>query len=423
MYTEVQLDTLVGPTHHFAGLALGNIASMEHKGALSSPKKAALQGIEKMKAVLELGTPQLFFPPQKRPVISFLKRVGLDTIQAAYDQCPDLLLAAFSSSYMWTANAATSTPSLDSTDSKHHITPANLGSNLHRHLEVLDTTRAFQQLLNHPDYFVLHAALPSVRQLFDEGAANHTRLAPSHDTQGLHLFVYGDQTQKYPARQSVLASQAVARLHHLPHERVLILEQNPEAIDHGVFHNDVISVGHTNLFLTHEKAFKDKKALDLIASTYFDLYQQHLTLHVVKESEIPLDVAVKTYFFNSQILSLPLGKRALLAPQDCADNAEVKKYIEKLPYFSQVRYISLNESMKNGGGPACLRLRLLLNNLEIKTIPNRFWMDPTRANLLSELIKKYYPDTFSIEHLKDKSFLDQLEHTYIMLEQFFEKIR
>ena len=423
MYTEVQLDTLVGPTHHFAGLSLGNIASMDNKGIISSPKKAALQGLEKMNVVMELGIPQAFFPPQKRPDLSFLKRVGFETVASAYDKCPELLLAAFSSSFMWTANVATSTPSLDTLDSKHHITPANLGSNLHRHLEVLDTTRMFQQLMAHPDYFVLHAALPSVRQLFDEGAANHTRLSPTADTQGLHLFVYGDQTQRFAPRQAKLASESIARLHQLPKERVLILEQNPEVIDEGVFHNDVISVGHLNLFLAHEKTFKNKGAFDLIASTYHDLYQQHPLLHIVSEKDLPLQKAIKTYFFNSQILSLPFGRRALLAPQECSEDAEVKSYIEKLPYFSQVRYISLNESMKNGGGPACLRLRLLLNNLEQKMIPNCFWMDPTRSRLIGDLIEKYYPDTLSIDQLKDKSFLEQIAHTYIMLEQLFEKLR
>ena len=423
MYTEVQLDTLVGPTHHFAGLSLGNIASMENKGIISSPKKAALQGLEKMNVVMELGIPQAFFPPQKRPDLSFLKRVGFETVASAYDKCPELLLAAFSSSFMWTANVATSTPSLDTLDSKHHITPANLGSNLHRHLEVLDTTRMFQQLMANPDYFVLHAALPSVRQLFDEGAANHTRLSPTADTQGLHLFVYGDQTQHFAPRQAKLASESIARLHQLPKERVLILEQNPEVIDEGVFHNDVISVGHLNLFLAHEKTFKNKGAFDLIASTYHDLYQQHPLLHIVSEKDLPLQKAIKTYFFNSQILSLPFGRRALLAPQECSEDAEVKSYIEKLPYFSQVRYISLNESMKNGGGPACLRLRLLLNNLEQKMIPNCFWMDPTRSRLIGDLIEKYYPDTLSIDQLKDKSFLEQIAHTYIMLEQLFEKLR
>ncbi len=423
MYTEVQLDTLVGPTHHFAGLSIGNLASMDHKGAISSPKKAALQGIEKMKMVMEMGAPQIFFPPQKRPVISFLNRVGFETVQSAFENEPELILAAFSSSFMWTANIATSTPSNDAVDSKHHITPANLGSNLHRHLEVLDSTRMFQQLFSHPDFFTIHAALPSVRQLFDEGAANQTRLAPSHDTQGLHLFVYGGETLRFASRQSKLASESVARLHHLPKERVLLLEQNPEAIDQGVFHNDVISVGHTNLFLAHEKSFKDKNAFDLIASTYQDLYQQNLILHIVAEKDLPLVKAVKTYFFNSQIISLPFGKRALLAPIECSQDPGVKNYIEKLPYFSQVRYVSLNESMKNGGGPACLRLRLLLNNLETKSIPNRFWMDPMRAKLLSDLVEKYYPDTLSIDQFKDKAFLYQIEHTYIMLEQFFDKIR
>jgi len=60
---ELQLDGLVGPTHHFGGLSVGNLASMRHAGWQSRPRQAALQGLAKMRQVLALGVPQAVLPP------------------------------------------------------------------------------------------------------------------------------------------------------------------------------------------------------------------------------------------------------------------------------------------------------------------------------------------------------------------------
>ena len=45
----INFDSIVGPTHNYSGLSLGNLASTTHGKMVSSPKKAALQGLEKMK--------------------------------------------------------------------------------------------------------------------------------------------------------------------------------------------------------------------------------------------------------------------------------------------------------------------------------------------------------------------------------------
>ena len=408
MYTEVQLDSLVGPTHHFAGLSLGNLASMESKGQISSPKKAALEGIEKMLFVASLGVPQLFVPPQERPVLSFLKSIGFQSLEEAFNASPELALAAFSSSFMWMANSATFAPSLDTKDKKAHLTPANLASNIHRHLEVRERAKHLQKLFPEP-LFHHHSSLPSARGLYDEGAANHTRLAPTTDTAGLHLFVYGGETGQFVARQSKKASEAVCRLHELPKEHILLLEQNREAIDKGVFHNDVISVGNFNFFFSHEKAFTDPNAFDLISTTYKNLFQRDLQLLIVKEEEIPLELAVKTYLFNTQIISLKDGSTLLIAPRECEENKVVKSYLEKIRYFSKIKYLPLNESMKNGGGPACLRLRLLLNHEEREAIPKQYWIDEEKGALLTSWVEKHYPDSLSLKDFQNPTFLEEVQ--------------
>ncbi|HBQ53569.1 MAG TPA: succinylarginine dihydrolase, partial [Erythrobacter sp.] len=50
MLREINFDGIVGPSHNYAGLSLGNIASASHKGSASYPRAAALQGVAKMRA-------------------------------------------------------------------------------------------------------------------------------------------------------------------------------------------------------------------------------------------------------------------------------------------------------------------------------------------------------------------------------------
>lgn len=44
---ELNMDGLVGPTHNYAGLAPGNIASLNYASVASNPQAAALQGLKK----------------------------------------------------------------------------------------------------------------------------------------------------------------------------------------------------------------------------------------------------------------------------------------------------------------------------------------------------------------------------------------
>ncbi len=47
MLTEINFDGIVGPSHNYAGLSLGNLASARNAGAVSRPRDAALQGLAK----------------------------------------------------------------------------------------------------------------------------------------------------------------------------------------------------------------------------------------------------------------------------------------------------------------------------------------------------------------------------------------
>ncbi|MDH5491288.1 MAG: N-succinylarginine dihydrolase, partial [Myxococcales bacterium] len=255
---EINFDGLVGSTHHYAGLSRGNVASESNEGELSRPREAALQGLRKMRALWDRGVPQGVFPPQERPHLGALRALGFEGSDAEIlakvaRSSPGLLQAMSSASAMWAANAATVAPSADTRDGRVHFTPANLQAKLHRSIESEGTSRMLRRIFRDEAHFAHHAPLPGGANLGDEGAANHTRLHPGGAQgwggPGLQLFVYGrryfarpdePRARRYPARQAREASEAIARLHGLDPAAFILAQQNPEAIDAGVFHNDVI---------------------------------------------------------------------------------------------------------------------------------------------------------------------------------------
>jgi succinylarginine dihydrolase len=391
---EVNFDGLVGPTHNYGGLAYGNIASFKHKNLCSNPKEAALQGLEKMYALHCLGVKQGVFPPHERPLIPFLRQLGFSgTEEQILKETPAPLLAAASSAAgMWAANAATASPSEDS--GTLHFTPANLCSHLHRAIE----TKTTQLILKKIFPFAAHCdPLPSTPRFSDEGAANHTRFS-----NGVHLFVYGTNPKKYPARQSLEASQAIARLHKLNADQTVFAEQNSEAIDAGVFHNDVIAVGFENLFFFHERAFLHTG--QTVAALKSKI--PNLICLRVNEHEIALERAVSTYLFNSQIVKDNRQRLLLIAPTECQEDSQVAAFLKNTP-FDEILYFNLKQSMQNGGGPACLRLRVPLTDEELKQVHPGVLMTPELYEALKKWIKAHYRDRLMPEDLRDRALLNE----------------
>lgn len=425
-YFEVNFDGIIGPTHNYSGLSIDNVAATANFRSISNPKRAALEGLKKMKFLHDLGIKQAFLPPQERPNIPMLKKLGFtgtdtEILKKTYKTAPTLLSACSSASCMWTANAATISPSIDTKDRKVHITPANLMTNLHRHIEANSTTRILRKIFHNSKYFTVHDPLSGGSSLADEGAANHTRLCPKNNKKGLHLFVYGrsafDRTlvspQQYTPRQTMEASTAIVRTHNLDDNYVVYAQQNNKAIDAGVFHNDVISVGNENLFFYHENAFADtKNVINNLKVRYKNLYKQELICLKVLEKYVPLKDAIKTYLFNSQIVTLPSGKMSFIAPMDCKENSKVKKYLDDLVKkaktpISKVHYIDVRQSMRNGGGPACLRLRVVLNEKELNTLPRNFLFSEKMYNTLCAWVKRHYRDKLRPKDLADPKLLQE----------------
>lgn len=427
---EVNFDGLVGPTHNYAGLSHGNVASMSHRGAVSNPREAALQGLAKMKFLADLGVPQAVLPPHERPAIETLRRLGFTgrddaaVLQTAARQAPALLAACCSASSMWVANAATVTPSADTADGRVHFTPANLVAKFHRSIEPPQTARTLRAIFRDPARFVVHDPIPGAQALGDEGAANHTRFAPAHSRRGLHFYVYGHQAlnpatepagaRRFPSRQSLEASQAVARCHLLHDKQIVFAQQHPEAIDAGVFHNDVISVGNENVFLYHERAFvRTPEVIDELRRRYAALHRGADLIPVeVPRARVPLADAVNSYLFNSQLVTVARGRMALIAPANCAEIPSVKAFIQRLlaggrTPLREVHYFDLKQSMRNGGGPACLRLRVVLTKAERAALPPGVLLtDPTHDALVA-WVKKHYRDRLTAADLADPQLLQE----------------
>lgn len=427
---EINFDGIVGPTHNFAGLSHGNVASMQHGGRPSHPREAALQGLAKMKALADLGIPQAVLPPHERPDLGALRAFGFsgtesEILRAAAKHAPALLAACSSASAMWVANAATVSPSADTSDGRVHFTPANLAAKLHRSIEPPQTTRTLRAIFRDPGKFVVHDPVPGAGGLGDEGAANHTRLAAPVGSAGLHLFVYGHEAlargtatprrRRFASRQALEASRAVARQHGLDPARTLFVPQEPAAIDAGVFHNDVIAVGHEHLLFCHERAYAGG-----IAPVIAELRRrfrrigarEKLVAAVVPARRMPLAAAVRTYLFNSQLVTLAPGHMALIAPAEVRANARVRDYVEELVAsgrtpLREVRYFDLRQSMDNGGGPACLRLRVLLTDAERAALPPGIWLNDTTYPRLVAWVRKHYRATLTARDLASPRLLEE----------------
>lgn len=417
---EVQVDGLPGPTHHFGGLSAGNLASLAHAGFSSRPRAAARQGLAKMRQVLALGVPQAWLPPLPRPDLELLRGAGYtgsdaEVLRAAAVD-PHLLHLATSSAFMWTANCATVIPASDSADGRCHVITANLIAMSHRAREGVLRASQLRTLFAGSENVVVHDPLPAVNDLGDEGAANHSRVCAA-GTPAVHLFVHGRvggerPTTRMPARQTREAGAAVARLATLTESQVMHLRQHPAAIDAGAFHNDVVMVGDGARVLLHAEAWVDQAA----ALTELRRRVPALRVAEIASADLSLAEAVGSYLFNSQLLTTPTGV-VLVAPAQAGDGragAVVRRLIDA-GFIDRAVFLDLGESMANGGGPACLRLRLPLKAQTVAHLAPGMLLDAARISALESWVDRHYRDTLTRADLADPQLLDEWQRAEVAL--------
>lgn len=421
---EYFFDGLIGPTHNYAGLSFGNIASKLHCQEVANPRSAALQGLAKMKRVADLTGRQCLLPPLRRPRLEFLRSLGFkgtdaEVIDRAYRYRPELLAICYSASSMWTANAATVSPSVDCLDGRLHITPANLQSTLHRSIEANSTTRNLRAIFKSEELFNVHQPLPAQAWFADEGAANHTRFVDAGQGAGLEFFVFGspsDSTgpvpRKFPARQTQMASETVARRHQLLPDRVCFGQQNPRVIDAGVFHNDVIAVGHEDVLLCHRQAFLNQtELLDQLSRQFENTTGDSLRIIEFSEAELPLQDAVSSYLFNSQLVTRKDGGISLICPVECEENQAARECVAKIlagkNRIDEVIFLDLRQSMNNGGGPACLRLRVVLDACQQGAMHAGVLLTESLYSKLTEWVCRHYRESLSQDDLRDPNLVGE----------------
>ncbi len=385
MLTEINFDGIIGPSHNYAGLSRGNIASASNAGDVSQPRAAALQGIEKMRHNLALGLPQGFFMPLDRPDVPWLAALGT-TLEDAEGH---LRAQAWSASSMWAANAATVSPAPDSADGKCHLTVANLVTMPHRSHEWPGTLAQLRLAFADPA-FAVHAPVPA--PFGDEGAANHMRLCSGHDSAGVEIFVYGVGGGRFPARQHLDASKAIARHHRLDPARTLFIRQSDTAIQGGAFHNDVVAVANEHVLFTHETAFEDREAAHAEIRAAFPAVE----IVEVPASAVSLPDAIKSYLFNAQLVSLPEGGMGLVLPTEAQATPAVWNWLEAHVAgngpIRRLLPVNVRQSMANGGGPACLRLRVVANPT---TVDPRFMADEAKLDRIAAVVAEHWPEAIA----------------------------
>jgi succinylarginine dihydrolase len=399
MRIEINFDGIIGPSHNYAGLSPGNLAATRNRGLTAHPRAAALQGIAKMRANLRLGLAQGILLPHARPDRRWLASLAADYEHAA----PHLQAQAMSASAMWAANAATVSPAPDTADGRCHLTVANLATMPHRSHEWPETLAQLRLAFADPA-FAVHDPVPP--PFGDEGAANHMRLAASHDTPGVEVFVYGISGGPFPARQHPDASYAIARRHGLDPTRTLFVQQSEEAIAAGAFHNDVVAVANGRVLFAHEHAFADKERF------YDELRAALPEVEIVEVSaaEVSLADAIASYLFNAQLVTLPSGETALIVPEEARETPSVWAWLEAHVAgngpIRQVEVVDVRQSMANGGGPACLRLRVVADPAAIDP---RFLVDEARLDLIASVVEAHWPEAIGSDEIADPALVARIE--------------
>jgi succinylarginine dihydrolase len=431
---EVNFDSIAGPTYNYSSVGPGNLASMDSLRQTSNPKQVALEGLRKAEVLVDLGVPQALLPPLSRPDLWALYRVGLikdkglltaddlgslaKHLSQASVIAPQLLAACFAGTSLWANNAAVVSPSADTDDNRVHFTPANMISAFHRSLEANEISQILRQIFQDDKHFVIHDPLPCSDSFGDEGAANHLRLGTQHSAAALNVFIYGrtgfgdlEHGHRYRPRQTQAASEAIARLHRLNLDRTLFVKQSSDAVDAGIFHNDVICASNLDLLIYHENAFADTpRDICKISAAFSDLTNQSLRNLEVLSSEVSLKEAAATYLFNSQIVKDGNGKTVLIAPRQCQLLPATLKFLTAIKKRSsslidKVLFVDVGGSMRGGGGPACLRLRVVLTNAQKLAIRQSVLLTKTLLRECRKLVQKDYPTEVHERMFADEDFL------------------
>jgi succinylarginine dihydrolase len=187
-----------------------------------------------------------------------------------------------------------------------------------------------------------------------------------------------------------------------------------------VFHNDVIAMNTGTHMVVHEQAFIKENQEQIK-----NLFAQNpdWKFYEVKTAELSVSDAVKTYLFNSQLLQIDAKKHVLVAPSECSNHAGSRGVVDRLisgGIIDAVHYLDVHESMRNGGGPACLRLRIVMTPEQSGAMHPGIILTDARYEMLKEWITTHYRDRLAFDDLRDPEFVRELDAAYEALEPILE---
>ena len=112
----------------------------------------------------------------------------------------------------------------------------------------------------------------------------------------------------------------------------------------------------------------------------------------------------------------------LILPEEVKGYENCMSWLDKLKQISDVKlfdFVDIRQSMMNGGGPACLRLKLILNDEELESLNQNFLMNNERLESIKLLIEREYRDVLYPDDLKDPNLLDESRRVLDELTQIF----
>ena len=168
----------------------------------------------------------------------------------------------------------------------------------------------------------------------------------------------------------------------------------------------MVAVANGPVLFAHEKAFADRDALVAELSAKLADFE----LVEVPDGEVPLADAVTSYLFNAQLVTPPDGAMTLVAPTECRDTPSVAGWIERHltsnGAIRRVNFVDVRQSMANGGGPACLRLRVACDPAQVDP---RFLVDDAKLDRLAEVISRHWPEEISSDEIQSPALVSDIE--------------
>ena len=143
----------------------------------------------------------------------------------------------------------------------------------------------------------------------------------------------------------------------------------------------------------------------------------------ISDSEIPLKNIIDSYLLNSQLATNGQNEMMLILPEEVKSYETCMAWLDKLKQISDIKlydFVNIKQSMMNGGGPACLRLKVVLDENETKELNQNFLMTSDRLDAIKSLIEREYRDNLHPDDLPDPNLLDESRRVLDELTQIFD---